>query len=70
VTYPQLQRWLPGTNAGSVAAAVGVPVQEARASTLGVATTVDGPPATLVLAVYLLAFTVVAAVLLQRRDIT
>ncbi len=65
-----LQRWLPGTDAGSVAAAAGVPAQGAPGGTLGVTTTVDGPQATLVLAVYLVAFTVVAAVLLQRRDIT
>jgi hypothetical protein len=65
-----LQRWLPGTNAGSLAAAVGVPVQGAPGGTLGVTTTVDGTQATLVLAAYLVAFTAAAAVLLQRRDVT
>lgn len=65
-----LQRWLPGTNAGSVAAAVGVPVQGAPGGTLGVTTTVAGTRATLVLAAYLVAFTAAAAVLLQRRDVT
>jgi hypothetical protein len=70
VTYPQLQRWLPGTNAGLVAAAVGVPVQEDGAAPWASRPRSTDAPATLVLAVYLLAFTVVAAVLLQRRDIT
>jgi ABC-2 type transport system permease protein len=65
-----LQRWLPGTNAGSLAAAVGVPVQGAPGGTPGVTATVDGTRATLVLAAYLVAFTAVAAVLLQRRDVT
>jgi ABC-2 type transport system permease protein len=65
-----LQRWLPGTNAGSLAAAVGVPVQGAPGGTPGVTATVDGTRATLVLATYLVAFTAVAAVLLQRRDVT
>lgn len=65
-----LQRFMPGTNAGSVAAAVGVPVQGAPGGTLGVTTTVDGTRATLVLAAYLVAFTAAAAVLLQRRDVT
>ena len=39
-----LQRWLPRTGAGSVAAAAGVPVPGARGGTLGVTTTADGPP--------------------------
>ena len=65
-----LQRWLPGTNAGSLAAAVGVPVQGAPGGTPGVTATVDGTRATLVLAAYLVAFTAAAAVLLQRRDVT
>ena len=64
-----LQRWLPGTNA-PLAAAVGVPVQGAPGGTPGVTATVDGTQATLVLAAYLVAFTAVAAVLLQRRDVT
>ena len=45
--------WLAGTNAGSVAAAAGVPVPGAPGGTLGVTTTLDGPQATLVLAVHL-----------------
>jgi ABC-2 type transport system permease protein len=65
-----LQRRLPGTNAGSAAAAAGVPVHGARGGTPGVTTTADGPQATPVLAACLVAFTVAAAVLLQRRDIT
>ena len=59
-----------GTNAGSLAAAVGVPVQGAPGGTPGVTATVDGTRATLMLAAYLVAFTAVAAVLLQRRDVT
>jgi hypothetical protein len=65
-----LQRWLPGTGAGSVAATAGVPVQGARGGILGVTTTADGRQATPVLAACLAAFTVAAAVLPQRRDTT
>jgi hypothetical protein len=42
----------------------------APGGTLGVTAAVDGTQATLVLAVYLVALTVAAAVLLQRRGVT
>jgi len=45
--------WLAGTNAGSVAAAAGVPVPGAPGGTLGVTTTLDGPPGDAGLAVCL-----------------
>jgi len=49
-----LLRWTPATNAGSLAAALGVPVQGAPGGTPGITTMVDGTHATLV----------------QRRDVT
>lgn len=64
-----LQRFMPGTNTGSLAAAVGVPDQGARATPWASRPPSMGP-GPLVLAAYLVAFTVVAAVLLQRRDVT
>lgn len=67
-----LQRWLPGTNAGSLVAAVGVPEQGASGGTPGVTATVDGTQATLLLAAYLVAFTVAAgsAAPAARRHLT
>jgi ABC-2 type transport system permease protein len=65
-----LLRWTPATNAGSLAAAVGVPVQGAPGGTPGVTTMVDGTHATLVLAAYMVVFVAAAAVLVRRRDVT
>jgi ABC-2 type transport system permease protein len=60
----QMQKGLPGPNAGSLVAALG-----AGSDTPGVAALVDGGQATLVIAGYLLAFVVAGAWLLSRRDI-
>ncbi|WP_406107680.1 ABC transporter permease subunit [Micromonospora globbae] len=60
----QLQKGLPGPNAGSLAAALG-----AASDTPGVAATVGGGQAALVVAAYLVAFAVVGGALLRRRDI-
>lgn len=60
----QLQKVLPGPNAGSLVAALGAP-----AGTPGVESLVGTGHATLVLAGYLLAFTGSAGWLLYRRDI-
>jgi ABC-2 type transport system permease protein len=65
-----LLRWLPATNAGSLAAAVGVPTQGAPGGTPGVTAAVSGMHAALVLGVYVVVFVVVAGVLTQRRDVT
>lgn len=64
-----LMRWTPATNAGSLAAALGVPVQGAPGGTPGITTTVDGTHATLVLAAYVVVFVAAAAALVQRRDV-
>jgi hypothetical protein len=61
---------MPGTNAGSLAAAIGVPVQGAPFGTPGVTAVVTGTHAALVLVAYVAAFAVCATLLLQRRDIT
>lgn len=60
----QAQKGLPGPNAGSLAAALGAP-----GDTPGVAGTVGGAQAAVVVAAYLVAFAAVGAVLLRRRDI-
>lgn len=61
-----LQKFLPGVNAGSLVAALG----DGSSETPGVNTAVDGTQAALVLAVYAIVFIVVAGIALQRRDIT
>ena len=65
-----IQRVLPGTNAGALAAALGVPVQGQVGGTPGVTAVVSGTTAALTLGVYLVLFVVAAALLIQHRDIT
>ena len=60
----QVQKGLPGPNAGSLAAALGAP-----GDTPGVAAAVGGGQAALVVAAYLVAFAALGGLLLQRRDI-
>ncbi|MFG1609427.1 ABC transporter permease [Actinoplanes sp. NPDC049265] len=60
----QLQKGLPGPNAGSLVAALG-----GGTDTPGVAALVDGGQAALVLAAYLVVFAVAGGVVLRRRDI-
>ncbi|WP_319458847.1 ABC transporter permease [Micromonospora sp. RTP1Z1] len=60
----QVQRTLPGPNAGSLAAALGAPLD-----TPGVASAVGGAQAALVVAAYLVAFAAAGGWLLHRRDI-
>ncbi|MFG2054880.1 ABC transporter permease [Micromonospora sp. NPDC048930] len=60
----QVQKGLPGPNAGSLAAALGAP-----GDTPGVASTVGGGQAAVVVAAYLIVFAAVGAALLRRRDI-
>ncbi|SIR12185.1 ABC transporter permease [Micromonospora avicenniae] len=61
----QVQKGLPGPNAGSLAAALG-----ASSDTPGVLSTVGGGQGALVVAAYLVAFAAAGAVLLRRRDIS
>jgi ABC-2 type transport system permease protein len=63
------QRLLPGTNAGALAAALGVPVQGQPGGTPGVTDVVDGKSATPVLVAYLAIFVAASAALISRRDI-
>jgi ABC-type transport system involved in multi-copper enzyme maturation permease subunit len=60
----QMQRWLPGPNAGSLAFSLG-----ANPASPGVGPLVSSGRATLMIAAYLVAFAVVGAALLVRRDI-
>jgi ABC-type transport system involved in multi-copper enzyme maturation permease subunit len=60
----QLQKGLPGPNAGSLVAAVG-----ARADTPGVEALVGGRQAAVVIAAYLVVFAALGGAVLRRRDI-
>jgi ABC-type transport system involved in multi-copper enzyme maturation permease subunit len=60
----QMQKWLPGPNAGSLALSLG-----ANPDSPGVGALVSSGRATLMLAAYLVAFAVVGGWLLIRRDI-
>jgi ABC-2 type transport system permease protein len=60
---------MPGTNAGALAAALGVPVQGQPGGTPGVTGVVGGTSAALVLVAYLAVFVAASAVLIRRRDI-
>lgn len=64
-----VHRFMPGTNAGALAAALGVPVQGQPGGTPGVTDVVGGTSAALVLAAYLAVFVAASAVLIRRRDI-
>jgi len=64
-----VQRFMPGTNAGALAAALGVPVQGQPGGTPGVTDVVGGRSAALVLVAYLAMFVAASAVLVRRRDV-
>jgi ABC-2 type transport system permease protein len=64
-----VQRFLPGTNAGALAAALGVPVQGQPGGTPGVTAGLGGMSAALILGTYLVVFVAIAAVLIHRRDV-
>jgi ABC-type transport system involved in multi-copper enzyme maturation permease subunit len=64
-----LQRFMPGTNAGALVAALGVPAQGQTGGTPGVTDVVGGTHAAVVLAVYVVFFVLVAGILLNRRDV-
>jgi ABC-2 type transport system permease protein len=61
----ELQKFLPGVNAGSLVAALG-----GGSDTPGVNSAVDGTQATLVLVSYAIVFVLIAGFALQRRDVT
>jgi ABC-2 type transport system permease protein len=64
------QRFFPGTNAGSLAAAVGVPAQGSAGGTPGVTDVVSGTQSAIVLGAYIVAFTVAGLIILNRRDVS
>jgi ABC-type transport system involved in multi-copper enzyme maturation permease subunit len=64
------QKFFPGTNAGSLAAAIGVPAMGAGGGTPGITTAVSGTQAAIVLACYLVVFGGASAILINRRDVT
>ena len=65
-----LQRWLPGTNAGALVAALGAPTQEQGRGTPGITDVVGGTHATLAVAGYLIILAAATAIVLRRRDVT
>lgn len=64
-----VQRVLPGVNAGSLVAALGARGESDADGTPGVSAVVDGTQAGLVVAGLMVAFALVAAILVQRRDV-
>jgi hypothetical protein len=64
-----LQRFMPGTNAGALVAALGVPVQGSPGGTPGVTAANAGPAAALIVAAYLILFVAGSALLVRRRDV-
>lgn len=64
-----VQKFMPGTNAGALVAALGVPVQGSTGGTPGVTAVVSGTHAAVVLAGYVVFFVIVAGILLNRRDV-
>jgi ABC-2 type transport system permease protein len=64
-----LQHFLPGTNAGSLAAALGVVPQGQPGGTPGTTTAVSGSQAAVVLLAYVLVFAAISAFAVKRRDV-
>lgn len=64
-----LQRGLPGTNAGSLVAALGAATLDQTGGTPGVTAAVSGPQAVAVLTTYVVVLVVIAGFALQRQDI-
>jgi ABC-type transport system involved in multi-copper enzyme maturation permease subunit len=64
-----LQRGLPGTNAGSLVAALGAATMDQTGGTPGVTTVVSGPQAVAVLIAYVVVLVVIAGFALRRQDV-
>lgn len=64
-----ITNWLPGTAAGSLAAAIGAATQNQANGTPGVMAVLGGPAATLTLGAYVVVFAALAMILTQRRDV-
>jgi ABC-type transport system involved in multi-copper enzyme maturation permease subunit len=64
------QRWLPGTNAGSLVAALGVATESQGEGHPGVNAAVSGVHAWIFVAGYVVVLAVASAALLRRRDVT
>lgn len=64
-----LQRGLPGTNGGSLVAALGAATLDQTGGTPGVTSVVGGPQAVAVLLAYVVALGVVASIALGRQDV-
>jgi ABC-2 type transport system permease protein len=63
------QRWLPGTNAGSLVYALGTHTEAQGRGTPGVNDLVGGAQSALVAGAYVIGLLAVSAVLLRRRDV-
>jgi hypothetical protein len=64
-----ITNWLPGTAAGSLAAAIGAATQNQSNGTPGVVAVLSGPAATLTLSAFAVVFAALAMILTQRRDV-
>ncbi|GLY70574.1 ABC transporter permease [Amycolatopsis taiwanensis] len=65
-----LQRFFPGTNAGALAAALGVTPQGQPGGTPGVTTAVSGTQAAIVLLAYVILFAAASLFVVRQRDVT
>lgn len=64
-----VQKWLPGVNAGSLAASIGAAPQDQATGTPGVVAAATGPQAVAVLVAYVAGMALLSIVLLRRQDI-
>lgn len=64
-----VQEWLPGVNAGSLAASLGAASQEQVGGTPGVVAAASGPQAVAVLLAYVAGMALLTIVVLRRQDI-
>lgn len=64
-----VQKWLPGVNAGSLAASLGAAPQDQVAGTPGVVAAATGPQAVAVLVAYVAGMALLSIILLRGQDI-
>lgn len=64
-----IQQWLPGVNAGALAASLGARAQDQAGGVPGVTTVADGPEATALLVAYVAGMALLSTIVLRRQDI-
>lgn len=64
-----IQRWLPGVNAGAVAASLGARAQDQAGGVPGVTSVAEGPEASALLVAYVAGMALLSTIVLRRQDI-